>query len=58
MKYITKSEYKKIPDCYKGVYFDYDGQHPEWEGRQIAFLPGCGTTLFIEGVSFRFVEDI
>lgn len=58
MKYITKAEYEKIPDDYKGQYLDFDGLHPEWKGRKVAFLPGCGTTLFIEGVSFCFVEDM
>lgn len=32
------------------------GDHPEWKGRRVAFLPGHGTTLFIEGVSFEIVD--
>lgn len=37
---------------------NYDGKHPEWKGRRVAFLPGHGTTLFIEGVSFEIVEEV
>ena len=55
MKTITKEEYRNIPDDCKGTYIDYDGKHPEWEGRKTAFLQGEGTTLFIEGVSFEIV---
>lgn len=56
MEKITKNAYKAICRDYKGTYFDYDGKHPEWKGKHIAFLPGHGTTLFIEGVSFEIVE--
>lgn len=55
MIYITKSEFDKIGEDYKGVYMDFYGDHPEWKGRRTAFLPGYGTTLFIEGVSFEIV---
>lgn len=57
MVYITKKEYNEIPFDYKGKYMDYDGKHPEWKGRRTAFLPGHGTTLFIEGVSFVIEEN-
>lgn len=50
--HITSNDYSAIPDDYKGVYEDFDGKHPEWKGCKTAFLPGHGTTLFIEGVSF------
>lgn len=53
MEYITKVQYAAIPDDYKGKYLDFDGKHPEWAGRRTAFLPGHGTALFIEGVSFE-----
>lgn len=53
---ISEAEYAKIGKDYKGVYEDYDGKHPEWKGRKTAFLPGHGTTLFIEGVSFEIVK--
>lgn len=55
MKLISKEEFDKIPDDYKGVCEGLD--IPEWKGRRTAFLPGCGTTLFIEGVHFLVVED-
>lgn len=55
MKIISKEEFDKIPDDYKGVCEGMD--IPEWKGRRTAFLPGCGTTLFIEGVHFLVVED-
>jgi len=56
MEYITKAQYAAIPDDYKGKYMDYYGDHPEWKGRRTAFLPGHGTTLFIEGVSFEISD--
>ena len=56
MEVVTKEAYDEIPDDYKGIYIDYDHKHPEWQGRRVAFLPGHGTTLFIEGVSFVIVE--
>ena len=34
------------------------GDHPEWLGKWTSFLPGHGTTLFIEGVSFEIVEEV
>ena len=58
MEYITKEQYNAIPADYKGRWMDYHGDHPEWKGRRPAFLPGHGTTLFIEGVSFEIVEEV
>jgi len=55
MERITQQEFDRIPSDYKGMFINYDGQHPEWKGRRTAFLPGHGTTLFIEGVSFEIV---
>ena len=52
---ISKAEFNKISKDYRSTYSDYDGKHPEWKGRRTAFLPGYGTTLFIEGVSFEIV---
>jgi len=49
---ITQQEFDAIPKDYKGVYEDFDGKHPEWKGKRTAFLPGHGTQLFIEDVSF------
>ena len=58
MERITKEQYNAIGNDYKGRYMDYDGKRPEWKGRRVAFLPGHGTTLFIEGVSFEIVEEV
>ena len=52
---ITKAEYDRIGSDYKSTYQDYQGNHPDWVGRHCAFLPGYGTILFIEGVSFEIV---
>lgn len=57
MEHITKKEFDKIPEDYKGRFLDFYGTHPEWKGRRTAFLPGHGTTLFVEGVSFEIVDD-
>lgn len=57
MKIISKKDFNAIPDAYRGVFFDYQGTHPEWKGRRTAFLPGEGTTLFIEGVHFLVDGD-
>ena len=51
--YITEKEWDAIPSAYKGRYENYDGKHPDWVGRKVAFLPGYGTMLFIEGVTFE-----
>ncbi|OUO12640.1 hypothetical protein [Flavonifractor sp. An4] len=52
MIYISKSEFSKIGDDYKGIFSDFQRTHPKWKGRRTAFLPGHGTTLFIEGIHF------
>lgn len=57
MEYITKKQYDAIPADYKGRWMDYHGDRPEWKGRRTAFLPGHGTTLFVEGVSFEIVGE-
>lgn len=57
MEQITRSQFLAIPKAYRGIYSDVQGVHPEWKGRRTAFLPGHGTTLFIEGVSFEIVDE-
>ena len=52
---ITKAEYHRSSNYYIATDQDYQGNHPEWVGRRCAFLPGYGTILFIEGVSFEIV---
>lgn len=56
METITLKNYNAIPSDYRGLYSDYDGKHPEWKGKRTAFLPGHGTTLFIEGISFEIIK--
>lgn len=57
MERITRAEFERLPREWKEPWHDYWGDHPEWLGRWTAFLPGHGTTLFIEGVSFEIVEE-
>lgn len=56
MPHITQAEYDAIDSDYKGAYHDYYEDHPGWKGRRTAMLPGHGTTLFIEGLSFVIDE--
>lgn len=56
MPHITQAEYDAIGSDYKGVYHDYYEDHPGWKGRRTAMLPGHGTKLFIEGLSFVIDE--
>ena len=56
MPHITQAEYGVIGSDYKGVYHDYYEDHPGWKGRRTAMLPGHGTKLFIEGLSFVIDE--
>ena len=58
MERITRAEFEKLPREWKEPWHDYWGDHPEWLGKWTAFLPGHGTTLFIEGVSFEIVEGV
>lgn len=55
---ISPLDYDAIPADYKSTYSNFNGDHPEWEGKRCAFLPGHGTTLFIEGVSFIIDPDV
>ena len=55
---LTNLKYLAIPKAYRGTFEDVRGDHPEWKGRRTAFLPGHGTVLFIEGVSFEIVDDV
>jgi hypothetical protein len=57
MRIVKKADFDRIGSDYKGVWQDYNGERPEWIGRRTAFLPGEGTTLFIEGVHFLVEND-
>lgn len=50
--HISKKEFDSIPSDYKSTYLDYEGLHPQRTGRRVAFLPGHGSTLFVEGINF------
>lgn len=53
--HITQAEYDAIGCEFKGVWHDYYGDSPEWEGRRVAMIAGYGTKLFIEGVSLEII---
>ena len=36
MEQITKAEYDRIGNDFKGVWHDYWGDHPEWKARRAA----------------------
>ena len=57
MLHISKADFDRIGADYKGVYMDYHGTHPKRKGRRVAFLPGHGTTLYIEGIHFVVDDD-
>lgn len=50
---ITQAEYDAIWRDFKGVWHNYYGDTPEWEGRRTAMIAEYGTRLFIEGVSLE-----
>ena len=50
---ITQAEYDAIWSDFKGVWHNYYGDTPEWEGRRTAMIAEYGTRLFIEGVSLE-----
>ena len=54
---MTESQYRKLPDAYKGRYQDYQGNHPEWKGRRTALVADPGTCLVIEGVSLEIIPE-
>lgn len=56
---LTKQEYNRIGQDFRGRYMDYHGTHPEWKGRRtvVTFIHGQGTTLLIEGVGFRIIDE-
>ena len=57
MKTITKAEWNKIGNDYKGIFSDFQGTAPHHKGRRCAFLPGEGTVLSLEGVHFLVDGD-
>ena len=57
MRIITKEQFARIGDDYKGTFEDFRGTMPHHKGRRTAFLPGEGTTLSLEGVHFLVDGD-
>ena len=57
MERLTISEYNLLPDDWKCIWHAYFGQHRGLLCLMSLFLPGHGTTLFIEGVSVEIVDD-
>lgn len=60
MRYVSKDEFATAKDHGRvGVYENYDGSRPEWQGRRTIMTgeDGPGTNLYIEGVSFEIVEN-
>jgi hypothetical protein len=59
---ISKAEYDKIHNDYKGIFHDYHGDRPEWKGRRtvmstcITHNPNEICSLLIEGVHFAIKE--
>lgn len=58
---VSKAEWEKIHNDYKGTWQDYHGDHPEWKGRKVV-MSACVThdcnekcSLLIEGVHFIIV---
>lgn len=52
---ITNQKWNSICSDYKGTWYDYHGDHPEWLGRKVV-MSGCISDelgkLLIEGVHF------
>ena len=60
---VTQKQWDAIHADYKGVWFDYYGDHPEWIGRRVV-MSGCITNdptelgkLLIAGEHFVIVEE-
>ena len=56
---ITRYEWNKIPNDYKGIFEDYQGNAPELEGKQtwLTWLEGEGTSLIFEGIHFEIIDN-
>jgi len=57
MKTITKIEYEKIHNDYKGIFSSDERFGTNYNGKKTIMRYGDnGTTLFIENVSFKIVK--
>mgnify|MGYP006997664153 CR=1 FL=1 len=57
---VTRKEWNKIPEAYKGKFEDYQGNNPEFKGLNTVML-GCikhngGTALVFEGIHFKIID--
>jgi hypothetical protein len=58
---VTKKEWSQIDTDYKGEWFDYHGDHPEWLGKKVVMStcitnnPNEKCALLVEGVHFKIV---
>lgn len=57
---VSKTDWDKIPNGYKGKWEAFGGCHPEWLGRKTV-LSGCISeekgALLIEGVHFTIKQN-
>ena len=56
---ISKEDFDKIDDCYKGVWYAFNGELIEYKGNRTVF-EGCisdktGASLLIEGLHFEVI---
>ena len=59
MKTITRNEWNKIPNDYKGIFVDYQGNAPHLVGKQtwLTWLEDEGTSLIFEGIHFEIIDN-
>lgn len=59
---ITKAQWDKIGNDYKGTFQNYHGDHPEWYGKRVVMStcithnPNENCSLLIEDVHFKISE--
>lgn len=56
---ITRNEWNKIPNDYKEIFVDYQGNAPHLVGKQtwLTWLEGEGTSLIFEGIHFEIIDN-
>jgi hypothetical protein len=58
---VSKNEWNKIDNDYKGIWQDYHGTHPQWKGKRcvmstcLTHNPNELCSLLIEGVHFEII---
>lgn len=58
IKKISRKEWERICDDYKGVYQDYQGTNPELKGKRtmLTLTEDGHTALIFEGIHFIIVD--